>query len=1154
MKIFLFTIINAVLFILSPAQSETALVAENLRCDYRVNPRGIDVPQPRLSWTLRSDLKSQNQIAYQILVASNPDQLEKNIGDVWDTGQVSSSAMFQIYYNGAELEKNRDYFWKVCVWNQKDKSAWSETASWSTGLFKDSDWSAKWIGLDRPLGDDNPEAEGRPLSARMLRRDFSLSTKIKRATVFVSGLGLYELYLNGDKIGDHVLAPALTEYNKRTFYNTFDVTEQLNKGKNAVGVILGNGRYFAPRGETPTKTKTYGYPKLLLQLHVEFEDGTLQTLISDESWKLTTDGPILSNNEFDGEFYDARNEMDGWASPDFDDVKWIAAELSTPPGEQLVAQTIEPIRVTESLKPVSVNEIAPGTFIFDMGQNMVGWARLRVEGKKGDTINLRFAEVLNDQGELYLDNIRGAKVTDTYICKGEGTEMWEPRFTYHGFRYVELTGYPGTPDLSSIEGRVVHDDLDIDGHFECSNSTINQIYKNAFWGIRGNYRSIPTDCPQRDERQGWLGDRSNESRGESKIFNVSAFYSKWLDDMRDAQLDNGSIPDVAPSYWPIYSDNTTWPGSYIIIPAMLYDVYGDVETIRRHYPTMKKWIDHMSGYLKNDIMPQDKYGDWCVPPEDLKLIHSIDPSRTTSGDFIGTAYFYYENVLMNKYAGLVGREEDAKEFKRRAERLKIAFNKRFLQADPPIYGNNSQTSNVLPLAFGLVPDQYRERILENLIDSIMGKNKGHIGTGLIGCQWLMSVLTDNGRADVAYLLASQTSYPSWGYMTEHDATTIWELWNGDTGDPSMNSHNHVMLLGDLITWFYEYLGGIKFAPNAANVGSPNIKLQPYVLGDLTWVNASYRSRFGLIKSEWKIKGDDFYWDVSIPPNTTARLILPDAEGPVKFAPNMSADIKKERIESLTVDGKKSLHIGSGSYSFVCAGVKISKPESYVATPVISPSDTTVKLSESIIARITCTTPGAEIYYTLDGSEPGLMSNRYTKPFNVALNAHIKTAAVKSGFHNSWQSSAAYDFIDPKINGARWDMVRGRFANVADFIDLPSTESGIMHQINLDNEKFPHQNFALKFTSTIEVPVDGEYIFYATSNDGSQLFVDGKLVADNDGEHGAMEKGGAIQLKAGNHELLVAYFQSGGGQALEVSMRGPGLPKRRIPASTLFLQK
>ena len=456
-------------------------------------------------------------------------------------------------------------------------------------------------------------------------------------------------------------------------------------------------------------------------------------------------------------------------------------------------------------------ESKPGVYIWDMGQNMVGWCRLNVAGPAGARIVLRHAETLNVDGKLYVDNLRSAEATDTYILKGaRPEEVWEPRFTYHGFRYVEMTGYPGKPLLSALEGRVVHDAMEKTADFTSSSSLLNQLHHNIYWGVRGNYRSIPTDCPQRDERQGWMGDRSVVSWGETYLFDVAAFYSKWTQDIEDSQRPTGSIPDVVPNYWVLYNDGITWPSTFLLASNMIYRQYGDARVIEKHYPALRQWVKYMETFLKNDLMPKNTYGDWCVPPESPELIHSKDPARVTDPTLISTAYFYRVLEIMSEDAGIAGKAADAAEYDALAVRVKAAFIERFFKPDTNQFDNGTQTSSVLPLAFGLVPDDRRDQVMARLVKKIDVESNDHVGVGLIGAQWLMRTLTENGQGDLAFKIATQTTYPGWGYMISKGATTVWELWNGDTADPSMNSGNHVMQIGDLNVWFYEYLAGIRF--------------------------------------------------------------------------------------------------------------------------------------------------------------------------------------------------------------------------------------------------------------------------------------------------------------------------------------------------------
>jgi alpha-L-rhamnosidase len=794
-----------------------------------------------------------------------------------------------------------------------------DPTNWNMPGFVDSAWtSAKVLGPVgmQPWGDVRI-SESRRQPARWLRKQFTVDKKIGRATVSFSGLGWSELDLNGHKVGDAVLSPAFAQYNKRVFYVTYDATKQLRRGANAMGVVLGNGRYYADRSHVYTGTESFGWPELLLQLRVEYADGSVTNIVSDGSWRLTTNGPILANNDYDGEDYDARKAFPGWSQPGFDDSTWQPAQIVEAPLGLAAAQMVEPERVTGTRQPISMTEPKPGIYVYDMGQNMVGWTRLKVKGPVGTRVKLRFAEVLKPDGTLYVANLRGAKATDTYILNGHGTEIWEPRFTWHGFRYVQVTGFPGKLDLHSIAGRIVNDDLPTNGTFECSNPLLNQIYRAVVWGVRGNYHSIPTDCPQRDERQGWLGDRSEESRGETYLFDNSTLYSKWLQDMTDAQRPNGSVPDIAPAYWPIYSDDVVWPSSGIIIPEMLREQYADTEIIARHYDGAKKWVDFMSGFVTHGLISKDSYGDWCVPPEDPTLIHSQDPNRETDKTLLATTYFYHDLCLMEEYAQMLGKTDDARQFRDQAEKMKVAFNGRFLNRDLGRYDNGSQTSCVLPLAFGLVPDDMRQRIFHHLVDKIVNESRGHIGTGLVGGQYLMRVLTDNGRADLAYAMADQKTYPSWGYMIEHGATTIWELWNGNTADPEMNSRNHVMLVGDLVIWLYEDLAGIK--PDPAAPGFKHIIMQPHPVGDLTFVQATHRSPYGLIASDWRRNGADFDWHIAIPVNTTATVYVPAKNLEHVYEGGRSAinvrDIKFLGMEN----GYAVFNAGSGNYHFTSEG-------------------------------------------------------------------------------------------------------------------------------------------------------------------------------------------------------------------------------------------
>ena len=896
----------------------------NLRCEQLTDPMGMDVTTPRLSWEISGDVRGIQQTAYRILVASSLENLNADEGDLWDSRKVKSNASVNVFYNGKTLESRTECYWKVKVITNKGDSEWSQPASWSVGLLYPDDWKAQWTGLDKSFRDDAVDNVIKSrLAARYFRKEFESSNKPVKATIYISGLGLYKLYVNGKTIGDQELAPTPTDYSQVIKYNTFDVTNELVQGKNVIATTLGNGRFVAirpladphsaPKMKIPA-TRHFGFPKMILQLEVTYADGSRQTVISDDSWKVTAAGPICANNEFDGEEYDATMEMPGWNTTGFNDNDWLQAELVKAPGGKLEAQRNRNIKVMETIRPQSITEPKPGMYILDMGQNMVGWVAMKVKGKTGDRVKLRFAEVLQDDGTLYLANIRGALVTDIYTLKGDGMEFFEPSFTYHGFRYVEITGYPGTPSIHDFEGKVLYDEMEVTGQFETSDKTLNQIYKNAYWGIRGNYRGMPTDCPQRDERMGWLGDRAVGSHGESFIFGHNNLYAKWLDDIALTQRESGSIPDIAPNFWDIGADNMTWPGTFIIIANMLYEQYGNIEPIVKHYDAMKKWMRYMrEKYIKDEIMIRDTYGDWCMPPESPDLIHSKDPDRKTAAAVIGTTFYYRMLVLLERFANLLDKPTDATSFAQEAVIVRNAYNEKYFNKETAQYSNNTVTANLLSLCFGMLPEGYEKRVFQNIVDKTEKEFDSHVSAGLVGVQWLMRGLSEYGRADLAFRIATNRDYPSWGYMVENGATTIWELWNGNTADPAMNSHNHVMLLGDLLVWFYEYLAGIQNAPDG--VGFATIRMHPYPVAGLNFVKASYHSIHGLIESRWSKDNQVFQWEITVPGNMTATIYVP-ATNQSQVTENGQKASSAKGVKFLKMEGDYAVfRIGSGNYSF-----------------------------------------------------------------------------------------------------------------------------------------------------------------------------------------------------------------------------------------------
>ncbi len=864
-----------------PGVSVTNLTVENLK-----RPLGIDTAEPRFSWQITSNQQDVCQTAYQIIVCDDQ-------GEVWNTGKVDSDQQLWLPYAGKPLQSNTACTWKVKVWTTVGESEWSNDEHFSIGLLHEGKWSGYWIGMERLMPGEERGFHTR-MAARYLRKEFQLKDKqLKRATAYVAGIGLHEFYVNGHRMGDGVLQPVPSDYRKTIYYNTYDVTEVVAK-KTCLGIVLGNGRYFPMQQHKPYKIHTFGYPKCRINVIVEYTDGTIQRLQTDDKgWKITANGPIRANNEYDGEEYDARKEMMGWSEVGgCDDSKWLNAERTDIPQAYLCAQMTPGMKVLQRIQPASIK----GSIV-DIGQNIAGWLKVRVRGQKGDTIRIVYAEKLNADGTLYRDNFRNARSTDIYICNGEEGQdgrWWTPTFVYHGFKYAEVVGLKNAKKDDFI-AEVVADEMATTGHFECSDTLLNKVMKNAWWGILDNYKGMPVDCPQRDERQPWLGDRTMGSLGESFLFNNERLYTKWMRDICEAQRTDGCIPDVAPAFWNYYSDDVAWAAALPFGCDMLWRQYGNREAIDKSYPAIKKWVQHIiEEYSKDGIIHCGKYADWCVPPEKLELIHSQDPARKTDVTLISTAYIIRTLQLMEQWGC------EASYWRPIREQMTEAFNKQFLTIkrgtslrpghvlypDSIYYGNNTVTANLLPLALGIVPDDCKEDVLKQIVENICVQNKGHVSCGVIGISWLLRGLSDNGFADVAYLLATQKKYPSWGYMAENGATTIWELWNGDRANPKMNSGNHVMLLGDLLTWCYQYVGGIR-----STDAYKHIVLKPaFDIQDSEWANVSFDSPYGSIISNWKKNQQHLSWHVAIPCNTTATVYLPD--GTTK-------------------------EIGSGAYNFSC---------------------------------------------------------------------------------------------------------------------------------------------------------------------------------------------------------------------------------------------
>ncbi len=764
-------------------------------------------------------------------------------------------------------------------WRVSDEA----TPGWKELDFDDSSWKRpRVVGRagNSPWSDWMASGKYEPPRSQLVRTEIEIPKKVAQARVYVTGLGAYRMYINGKRVGHDEFTPGWTDYRVRIQYQTYDVTPLLHQGKNALGAILGNAWWSGELGWKMNAEYSFGPLRFLAELHVTYDDGTTQVFATDGNWK-SHPSPILYNGIYNGETYDARLELAGWNEPGFDDSGWTAtAVVDEPSLDKLVAQQAEPVQITQEIKPVAVTEPKPGVFVFDLGQNFTGWARLRVSGPAGTEVKLRFAEVLNQDGTIYTENYRKAKATDVYILRGEGTEVWEPMFTFRGFRYVEVTGYPGRPEKDTITGVVVHSNMPEIGEFACSNDVINAVHRNLVWGLRSNTLSIPTDCPQRDERLGWTGDAQIIAKPACYNFQMARFFTKWLRDLASSQDEEGAVRDVAPAV--VVGENPAspaWGDAIVVVPWVVYEMYGDVRVLEENYEPAKRWFTYLQKNENSGIFDREGYGDWvAVVPS---------PKKPIAG-----AYEFLDAVLLSKWAHVLGRDEDAAYFRKEAERIREVFNRRYFDPSSNWYVGQTQTANVLPLAFGLVPEDRVKAVAERVAEDV--KQRGfHLSTGFLGTAYLLPVLSDYGFEDVAYRLAVQTTYPSWGYMVEHGATTIWELWDSDVKGPGMNSRNHYAL-GAVDRWFFEYVGGIRAVD--AKAGFKRSVIWPQMTPFLDWARVKHTTEYGELACAWRREGDQLSLAVTVPPNTTAEVHVPVA--------NIE---KAEVLEGETVlfrDGKK----------------------------------------------------------------------------------------------------------------------------------------------------------------------------------------------------------------------------------------------------------
>lgn len=909
MKLIRFIII--LLFLHGQAWSQN-LTVKDLTCEHKVNPAGIENLQPRLSWKISATGNNVMQTAYNIRVSGDARFSGSKI--VWQTGKVLSDGSVLQPYKGPALKSGQKYFWQVKVWDNKGReSKWSEAASWEMGLLSPSDWKAKWIELE----DDTNRYAPSP----HFRKEFSLNKSIAKATIYVTAHGLYELSINGKRVGDQVMTPGWTSYGKRLQYQVYDITDHVVRGKNAIAAYLGDGWY---RGTLAWGNNWAVYGKrlgLLAQLKITYTDGSESLIITDETWKGNNNPAIRMNDIYNGFTYDATKRLTGFNRPDFDETGWRKV-ITTDYQNKLVASEGSPVRKIEEIKPVKVFRTPKGSLVVDMGQNMVGWVRLKVTGPKGTVVTLRHSEILDKYGEFYTENLRGAKAQVTVTIAGTGQEeTFEPRFTFMGFRFVEVTGFPGTLTADNITGIVVHSDMLKTGTYESSNPLLNQLQHNIVWGQKGNFLDVPTDCPQRDERLGWTGDAQAFCRTAAFNYNVAAFFTKWLKDVALDQKPGGEVPDVIPDVLNSQVAQTAapsagWGDVAVITPWTMYLVYGDKLLLETQYPSMKAWVEYIRKKAGDSYQWKggSKYGDWLFyhPP----VNNHREPDGHTDQDFIATAFFAYSTNLLATAAKELGKAEDEKYYTELFNKIKKAFINEYVTPAGRV-GTNSQTSYVLALMFDLLPEDVREDAARFLVEDIKSR-RNHLSTGFLGTPFLSHVLTMYGYTDVAYDLLLQETYPSWLYPVKMGATTIWERWDGQKTDSTfqdkgMNSFNHYAY-GAIGDWMYRVSAGIE----TLKPGYKHLLLQPHPSEKLTYSRATFESSYGTVASGWERKDGKITVKVKIPVNTRATVVLP-VDDPAKITESgrslsLNADFSNVRKTGKTV----TLETGSGEYTFQCS--------------------------------------------------------------------------------------------------------------------------------------------------------------------------------------------------------------------------------------------
>lgn len=894
----------------------------DLSCNNLHDPEGID-ESPLFSWILDSGERGQYQTAWQIIVSSDRSACRSGHGDIWDSGKRISSQSVWTPYSGNKLKPGTKYYWSVRVWDNKDiPTGWSAPQSFITGLFEEKDWKgAKWIVFEEipdslklvPGVHGNGDHLGNVAKKRSVvpyfRKDYTIDKRITQALVFVCGLGHYELYMNGKRIGDRFLSPGWSEYRKSCFYNTFDVTRYIDKGKNTIGAVVGNGFFNINRERYRKLVIAYGSPKLILNMIITYSDGSTDYIITDGTWK-TSPSPITFSSIYGGEDYDARLEQEGWNKPGFDDSEWKPVMIVKGPGGILKSEMDHPVRIMETIPPEHIFNPENNIFVYDFGQNASGIIKLTVRGNPGQEIRLSPGELI-DEDSLVNQKASGEPYYFSYILRSDRKETWSPRFTYYGFRYIQLegavpAGAPNPENLPVIDNlQFLHtrNSSPVAGTFRCSDTLFNSIYHLINWAIKSNLASVATDCPHR-EKLGWLEQTHLMGNSIKNIYDIHNLYDKIIDDMIEAQLENGLVPDIAPEYVPFvegFRDSPEWGSACVILPWDMYSWYGDIRAVRKAYPMMKKYVNYLKEKSENHILTHG-LGDWYDLGPKFPGEAQLTPKAVTA-----TSIYYYDVSLLSDMAGLLGEDQDSLYFRALAEEIRLAFNKQFFDPETKIYSTGSQTAYAMPLFYGMVDEEIKKDVVANLVRSIR-ENNNALTAGDVGYRYLLRALEQEGHSELIYDMNSRADVPGYGYQLSKGATALTESWAA----LKYVSNNH-MMLGHLVEWLYSGLGGIR--QTESSKAYEHILIEPEPVGNISKTETSFRSVYGEILSSWEVKDNTLYLRLKIPVNCVSTVVFPQAD-PAKIEESgkhigLSGDIKEIRV----IEGKTNCDILPGFYEF-----------------------------------------------------------------------------------------------------------------------------------------------------------------------------------------------------------------------------------------------